>query len=179
MLARDNLSPQMKRLAHWLFAWVLASEGDVRRALNEADIAVALAPYDSTMRGMLRAGVNHGRQSGKRIGVERFRAPPDPNGFKFQNYNRGLALRYLGNTRSRSQPSSSRFTRTGTLLATLPSLSSAWVELMTPRRQVKLMLEKNDPKFTQAKWRKGMFYSDPSIMDREVADLAKADLPEK
>jgi adenylate cyclase len=45
--------------------------------------------------------------------------------------------------------------------------------------QVKLMLEKNDPKFTQAKWRQGYFYSDPSIVDGEVADLAKAGLPEK
>ena len=41
------------------------------------------------------------------------------------------------------------------------------------------MLEKNDPKFTQAKWREGCFYSDPSIVEAEVADLAKAGLPEK
>ena len=47
------------------------------------------------------------------------------------------------------------------------------------KAQVKLMLEKNDPKFTQAKWRQGYFYSDPSIVEREVADLATAGLPEK
>ncbi len=47
------------------------------------------------------------------------------------------------------------------------------------KAQVKLMLEKNDPKFTQAKWREGYFYSDPSIVEAEVADLAKAGLPEK
>ena len=47
MLAKDNLSPQVKRLAHWLFAWVLASEHDFGRALNEADTAIALAPYDA------------------------------------------------------------------------------------------------------------------------------------
>jgi hypothetical protein len=47
------------------------------------------------------------------------------------------------------------------------------------KAQVKVMLEKNDPKFTQAKWRQGYFYSDPSILDAEVADLAKAGLPEK
>jgi hypothetical protein len=33
--------------------------------------------------------------------------------------------------------------------------------------------------FTGAKWRHGFFYSDPSIMDTEVADRAKAGLPEK
>ena len=47
------------------------------------------------------------------------------------------------------------------------------------KAQVKVMLEKNDPKFTQAEWRQGYFYSDPSIVDGEVADLAKAGLPEK
>jgi hypothetical protein len=47
------------------------------------------------------------------------------------------------------------------------------------KAQVKLMLEKNDPKFTQAKWHQGYFYSDPSIVDGEVGDLAKAGLPEK
>ena len=47
------------------------------------------------------------------------------------------------------------------------------------KAQVKLMLEKNDPKFTQAKWREGYLYSDPSIVAGEVADLAKAGLPEK
>ena len=38
---------------------------------------------------------------------------------------------------------------------------------------------KLDPKFTQAKWRDISFYSDMSIVDREVAALAKAGLPEK
>jgi len=38
---------------------------------------------------------------------------------------------------------------------------------------------KMDPTFTCAKWREAYFYSDPSIVEREVADLAKAGLPEK
>ena len=36
-----------------------------------------------------------------------------------------------------------------------------------------------DPRFTQAKWREGYFYSDPSILERQLADLGKAGLPEK
>ena len=46
------------------------------------------------------------------------------------------------------------------------------------KARVRSNLAKNDPKFTQAKWRQVYFYSDPSIVDREVADLAKAGLPE-
>ena len=49
MLANDNLSPQVKRLAHWLFAQVLTTEGDFDRAPTEADAAIALAPYDSSL----------------------------------------------------------------------------------------------------------------------------------
>jgi adenylate cyclase len=47
------------------------------------------------------------------------------------------------------------------------------------KARVRSYLEKNDPKFTQAKWRQVYFYSDPSIVEAEVADLAKAGLPEK
>jgi tetratricopeptide (TPR) repeat protein len=36
-----------------------------------------------------------------------------------------------------------------------------------------------DPKFTQATWRQGYFYRDPSILERQLADLGKAGLPEK
>jgi hypothetical protein len=38
---------------------------------------------------------------------------------------------------------------------------------------------KIEPTFTQAKWREGYFYSDPAIVEHEVADLAKAGLPER
>ena len=66
VLASDNLSPQVKKLAHWLFAWVLASERDFRRALNEADTAVAFGPYDGIMYAAFGAAVNHSRTSWKK-----------------------------------------------------------------------------------------------------------------
>lgn len=36
-----------------------------------------------------------------------------------------------------------------------------------------------NPSFTQAIWREGYFYSDPSVVEGQVADLAKLGLPEK
>jgi hypothetical protein len=36
-----------------------------------------------------------------------------------------------------------------------------------------------DPSFTQVKWREGYFYSDPKVVEGQVADLAKLGLPEK
>jgi adenylate cyclase len=53
VLASDDLSPQVKRLAHWLFAWVLASEHDFDRASGEAETAISLAPYDAFVIGHL------------------------------------------------------------------------------------------------------------------------------
>ena len=35
----------------------------------------------------------------------------------------------------------------------------------------------NTPDFTQAMWREGSFYSDPGILDGEIAALAEAGLP--
>jgi len=103
----------------------------------------------------------------------------DPNGAKQQNYNKGIALRLFG----KYEDSITAFKQ------------SFYPDLDTPihiainlvrlgrideaRAQVKLQLEKNDPKFSQAKWRLGYIYSDPSIIDSEVADLAKAGLPDK
>ena len=36
-----------------------------------------------------------------------------------------------------------------------------------------------EPKFTQTIWRELFFYSDPAIVEQEVADLASLGLPEK
>ena len=62
--------------------------------------------------------------------------PRDPGGLNSQNYNRGLGLRLLGKYEDLIAAfKQSTFTRTGTLLSTSPSLSSAWVALMRPKRR--------------------------------------------
>ena len=38
---------------------------------------------------------------------------------------------------------------------------------------------KNNPTISQASWRQGYSYRDPTILDRQVADLARAGLPAK
>ena len=37
----------------------------------------------------------------------------------------------------------------------------------------------DEPAFTRALWREGSFYSDPDVLDGELADLTAAALPEK
>ena len=96
VLAHDNLSPQVKKLAHWLFAWVLASEGEFARALHEADTAVAFGPYDGIMHAHLSQLLMTAGEVEKGMEWNELAHPQDPGGLAFQNYNRGLGLRLLG-----------------------------------------------------------------------------------
>ena len=96
VLAHDNLSPQVKKLAHWLFAWVLASEADFLRALHEADTAVAFGPYDGIMHAQLSQLLMTAGEVEKGMEWNELAHPQDPGGVQFQNYNRGLGLRLLG-----------------------------------------------------------------------------------
>ena len=179
VLAKENLSPQVKRLAHWLFAFVLVSEGDFSRALKEADTAIALAPYDAFMIGNLAQIAIMSGKPDKGLEWIDFARTHDPNGLKQQNYNKGWALRILGKYEDSVAAFKQSFYPDGDAPLHIAVALFRLGQIIEAKAEVKLMLEKNDPKFTQAKWREGYFYSDSSIMDSEVADLAKAGLPEK
>ena len=170
----------MKRLAHWLFAWVLATEHDFGRALNEADTAVALAPYDGDVYGDLALLLITAGNLEKGMQWNDLARPRDPGGLKSQNYKKGLVLRLLG----KYEDSIATFRQSTTYPDGDPRLHVAIAlvrlgRIDEARAEVKAYLEKTDPTYTGAKWRYGFYYSDPSIMDREVAYLAKAGLPEK
>ena len=96
VLSHDNLSPQVKKLAHWLLAWVLASEADFLRALHEADIAVSFGPYEGILHAQLSQLLITAGEVKKGMEWNELAHPPDEGGLKFQNYNRGLGLRLLG-----------------------------------------------------------------------------------
>jgi adenylate cyclase len=179
VLAKDNLTPQVKRLAHWLLALALPFEREFNRAQDEANAAVAMAPYDAFAIGKLAIVPIMGGKPQNGLEQADFALAHDPNALKDLQYTRGWALRLLG----KYEDSLAAFKQSKTDSGDAP-LNMA-IDLVRLGRmdeakaQVKLMLEKNDPKFTQAEWRQGYFYSDPSIVDGEVADLAKAGLPEK
>ena len=178
VLAKEDLSPQVKRLAHWLFAKVLITESDFTRALNEADMAVSLAPYDAGMIGDLADVPIVSGKPDKALEWIDFAVTRDPNAATPMSYKKGWALRLLGKYEDLLAAFRQGFTFGDAPL----NRAIILVRLGRPdeaKEQVKLMLEKNDPTFTQVKWRQGYFYSDASIVDGEVADLAKAGLPEK
>ena len=53
VLAKEDLSPQVNWLAHWLFAKVLTTESDFNRALKEAEYTISMSPYDAAVIGDL------------------------------------------------------------------------------------------------------------------------------
>ena len=179
VLAKENLTPQVKRLAHWVFADVLTTERDFNRALTEADTAVSMAPYDAFAMGTLTPVLIMSGKPDRALDWIDLALGRDPNSARDLSYKKGWALRVLG----KYEDSMSAFKQSfypgedsplnmAIVLVRLGRIDEA-------KAQVRLMLEKNDPKFTQAKWREGYFYSDPSIVEGEVTDLAKAGLPEK
>ena len=179
VLAANNLSPQVKRLAHWLFAQVLTTEGDFDRAVTEADTAMALAPYDSSLIADLSSVLIASGKPDKALEWIDAATIRDPGSARDMVYNRGLALRVLG----KYEDSIAAFRQADYPdLDTRIHLAIALVRLGRideAKAEVRAYLEKNDPKFTGGAWRTAWFYSDPSIVEAEVADLAKAGLPEK
>jgi TolB-like protein/class 3 adenylate cyclase len=176
-LAGENLSPQTQRLGHWLMAFVKSQERDFERAWTEAEAAAALAPYDAFMLGML---ANVATMAGKpdkaiewlQIEVQR---SPDVN----RNWRFGWAYYVAG----RYGDAIEAFKKAERPLDADNYLNQAATYVRLDRMEdakaaVKEAL-KLDPTFTQAKWREGYFYSDPSILERQVADLGRAGLPEK
>jgi adenylate cyclase len=178
VLAHDNLSPQVKKLAHWLVAWVLASEGDFPRAVREADTAVAFSPYDGIMHAHLSQLLMTAGEAKKGMDWNESAHPQDTGGLQFQNYNRGLGLRLLGKYEDSIAAFRQSFYPEGDTPLNVAISLVRLGRIDEARAEVKLAL-KNNPKFTGALFRASWFYSDPSIPDREVADLAKAGLPEK
>ena len=96
VLAANNLSPQVKRLAHWLFAQVLTTEGDFDRAVTEAETAMASAPHDSFLIADLSSVLIASGKPDKALEWIDLRDNCDPGSARDMAYNRGLALRVLG-----------------------------------------------------------------------------------
>jgi adenylate cyclase len=178
VLAQENLTPQVKRLAHWLNATVLTTQNDFDRAQTEAEAAISMAPYDAYAIGNLAMVPIAAGQPDKALQWIDLAFARDPNRAKVLNYKKGWALRLLRKYEDSLAAFKQAFMDGDAPLNMAIDLVRLG-RIDEAKAQVKLMLEKNDPKFTQAKWRQGYFYSDPSIVDGEVADLAKAGLPEK
>lgn len=173
-LGKPHLSPLERRLAHWLFAYVSAQEGDHDRALREVDTTLSLAPYDvfqgadlSTMR--ILAG-----QPEEAIFINEKAMSADPANRAFYQQLRGWALTVAGRH-------AESVTALGESidLPVVPLLQAInYVRLGRPddaRRQVeKARAMKRD--VSLSRWRSANFYRDRAVVEGQVRDLEAAGL---
>ena len=173
-----NLSPMAMRVGHSLFAFVAAQERDFARAVSEANAAASLAPYDAFLLGDLSQVLVMAGQPDQAIDWASRAAINDPAMAWSYHGNRGWAYETQG--KYEKSLTALKLSRSDILIY-IPLLMV--IDLVNLGRidEAKATLAqalKLDPSFTQAKWRDITFYSDMSIVDREVAALAKAGLPE-
>jgi adenylate cyclase len=176
-LAGDNLSPETQRSARWLNAFVLMRRGEFDAAVREAELTVALAPYDARMlRNLTDVLVADGRYEMALDWLARAE-PREPGRASEYPIQRALVYRLMG----RYEDSLREYASVDGMRA-YPELSRAIVLVRLGRldeagEAVRRALE-DDPGFTQAAWREGSFYSDPAVLEGEVAALAAAGLPD-
>jgi TolB-like protein/class 3 adenylate cyclase len=171
------LTPLERRLGLWLFAYVKAQERDFDGALRDAEAAVALSPYDAFLKGdlsiiLILAG--EPERAAEWADGAKLRDPADAGYF---DYLKGWALLTSG----KPEEALAALNEGAMFFANAPLFKAiALVRLNRmdeARTEVRNAL-KMDPTFTQVKWRELTFYSDPSILEQEIADLEKAGLPE-
>jgi adenylate cyclase len=173
-----NLSPMAQRLGHHLFAFVGAQERDFARAVSEANAAASLSPYDAFLLGDLSQILIMAGQPDQAIDWASRAVTNDPAMAWYYHGNRGWAYETQG--KYEESLAALKLSRSDVFI-NFPLLMV--IDLVNLGRvdEAKAVLAqalKLDPSFTQANWREITFYSDMSIVDREVAALAKAGLPE-
>jgi TolB-like protein/class 3 adenylate cyclase/Tfp pilus assembly protein PilF len=175
VLAVNSLTPQLALGAHWLMAYVLLQERDFARAIAEAEQAVALAPYDAGVAGNLSMVVTMSGKPNQGIEWVKRGIALDVAQRPWLYYRLGLAYSLKGENEKAIEAlkQSVQFVDMVLLIA-ISHLRLGHIDEARAEYKRALTL---DPTFTQAKWRKGYFYSDPSVVEGQIADLAKLGLP--
>lgn len=176
-LARDNLSPEVRRSAHWLNAFVQMQRGNYANGVEEAKRTIALAPYDArVLRQLTDVLIADGEYEMALEWLARAE-PREPGREDEYILQRALIHRLSG-----------RYDEALAEYAKVPepdvyprlSRAIALVELgrIEEARAVVRGALAEKPDFTQATWREGSFHSDPAILAGEISALARAGLPE-
>jgi adenylate cyclase len=179
VLAQPTLTPMVRRLAYWLNAFILMYDHEFDRSVAEAQEAIELAPYDGQFKSSLvDVLVASGRYDMALQWLDDAEARDAGGKGYYQRY-RGAIYRLQGNY----QKSVAAYRSSGDIPWSYHRMSMAislyHLGQVEDAKAVVQAALKDDPTFTQAVWRAGSVYSDPTIIDKEVADLSKLGLPEK
>jgi TolB-like protein/class 3 adenylate cyclase len=177
--AEPALSPLERRLAHFLSAFVDATEREFERGLREAEAAIALSPYDVYMLASLsQISVMAGKPAQALEWIERASLlDTNPDISQELAFYRGWALHIEGKLQE-ALAALDEDRRSDTFFT--PLVKAIVLKRLGRLGEAVAALKKGlviEPTVTQAMWRELFFYSDPSIIDGEVADLASLGLP--
>ena len=152
-------------------------QGAFDDAVAEAERTIAIAPYDArVLRNLTDVLVADGRYEMALDWLARAE-PREPNRADEYTLQRALVYRLTG----RYEDALREYASVEGARA-YPQLSRAIALVQLGRldeaRQAVRGALAEEPDFTQALWRENSFYSDPAVLDGEIAALAKAGLPE-
>jgi TolB-like protein/DNA-binding winged helix-turn-helix (wHTH) protein len=178
VLAADDLSPQVELYAHWLAAYVHMREGNWDAALAEARATASLAPHDAmVMTDLAEILVPAGRYDEALAHIEIGDTRNPAADVDYRRRLRAWVYRLQGRPEAALREyeqvvDTNAYSRLqhAIALVRLGRLDGARAQVHAARAEI--------PGFSQAMWREGTFYRDPSILEGEIADLAAAGLPE-
>lgn len=177
VLAMDDIAPEARRIAYWLHALVLMQRGEFDASVAEAHRAVAIAPYDARMLRFLTEVLLASGRYDTALDWLAIAEPREPGRSDRYHQMRGNLYRLMGR-----YDDAVRELTLAQPLRDYPRLTLAIAYVRLGRRddaraEVAAVL-REEPAWTQARWREGSFYSDPTILDAEIADLAAAGMPQ-
>jgi adenylate cyclase len=177
VLQTEHLSPEVLRVAVWLNAFVMMYRGNFDAAVAEAHMAVELAPYDGRMlENLSEVLLSHGLYDTALTWLDQAEAR-SPVFRKGIHQMRGNTLRLM----DRCPEALAEFAKVPDLFVYMRLVKAiCQVRMGQPDAAQATVREAlvTSPEFTRTLWREASFYSDPAILDAELADLEKAGLPD-
>ncbi len=176
-----SLSPMGRRLGHFLSAFIAITEQKFERALSEAEAAIDVSPYNAdTLASLSQISIMAGKPTRALEWIDRA-ASLDRNPQTSQElaFYRGWALAVDGKLEE-SLAALKEDHRRGSFFT--PAMKAIVLNRLGRTEDAAAELKNAlaiKPKFTQANWRELFFYSDPTIVEGEIADLASLGLPKK
>jgi TolB-like protein len=179
-LADADASPLVRRYGHWLLADLHQLEGDFDRASSEAEAAIALSPYDGFMISDLSVIIATAGKPQDALKLLEELGRRDPQLEQLSGFLFPLALAYyLDGKYDRSVEYAMKLPTENSDRYILAASNYVRLGRLADARGEMSELLKLNPRFSRAQVADTYVYRDPSIFERQVADLTSAGLPAK
>lgn len=177
-LARPSLGPDAKKSGLWSFSYVSAHEGKFDKSLQSAQEVMALSPGDAFLIGDLSSAYRWHGMTDKAIELADLALRSDPNNAPYY-----LSMKaFVFTDTERYGESAQLIDGTADFFVGIPLLRAInFVHLGRPddaHKEIAKVLAVQ-PWYTAARWRDMTFNIKPVVIDRQVADLVTAGLPEE